>query len=164
MGGPPPQGAFPPQPHSNMPPPGGPGGPGGMHWGAPPGMGGPPPPGMGGPPPGMLHPHSASMGPPPGAPAPPTIPEKEPYNLLSFPAGLIPKLTRNHLKCVHLGLSMCTMHVHHTTRGVCSRPPEGTAISCTFTRIRASEYWARESSGPSLHSQQLGNGEGWLQV
>jgi hypothetical protein len=30
-------------------------------------------------------------------PAPP--PEKEPYDMLSFPAGLIPKLARRHLQC-----------------------------------------------------------------
>lgn len=80
-------------PHPGMP---GPAGPGGMRWGAAPPMGGP---GPTGPPPGMLHPHAAPMGPPHGAPVPAVEPEKEPYNILSFPAGLIPKLTRNHLKC-----------------------------------------------------------------
>lgn len=54
-----------------------------------------------GPPPGMLHPPGPGgpMGPPPGAPMPAIMPEKEPYNILSFPAGLIPKLVRNHHKC-----------------------------------------------------------------
>lgn len=83
-------------PHPSMP---GPAGPGGMRWGAAPPMGGP---GPTGPPPGMLHPHAAPMGPPHGAPVPAVEPEKEPYNILSFPAGLIPKLTRNHLKCALL--------------------------------------------------------------
>jgi hypothetical protein len=38
-------------------------------------------------------------------PKPP--PEKEPYDILSFPAGLIPKLARRHLKCEPL-----TLHVN----------------------------------------------------
>lgn len=86
--------------------------------------------------PGM---HGATLGPAPGGwvPATPAAavaaeshePEAQPYDMLSFPAGLIPKLVKSSLKCAPplpwaCRRCECACSVHLSSAGRHSQPTE----------------------------------------
>lgn len=65
-------------------------------------------------------------------PTPP--PEKEPYDILSFPAGLIPKLARRHLSCASLNLSHTSYFMHIIFPDLHETIPECLVSKCTSSQ------------------------------